>query len=632
VGHMTGNRFKKLLDEQHLIVLDGAMGTMLFEHGVFINRCFDQLNLDHPELIGGIHRKYIEAGAMVIETNTFGANRYKLSSHDLGDRTFEINRRGAELAREEAGEGVVVGGSVGPLGVRIEPWGPTSLDEAREAFVEQMEGLIQGGADVIVLETFTDLAEIQQALSAAKQIAKLRGEEIPTIASMTVDASGNSLYGTEPETFGVKLDAWGADVIGLNCSVGPKAMLEVLERLRAVTEKPMSVMPNAGQPTEVEGRTIYLCSPDYMANYARRFVQIGARLVGGCCGTTPDHIRAIANSLRQLSGEERSRATSRQVVKPSAEAQPKPEIPLAERSALAKKIVRSEFVASVELAPPQGWNLGRILKNAEIVKDAGFDAINIPDGPRATARMGPLAMASVIEREVGIETIMHYACRDRNLVGMQSDLLGAYALGLKNLLLITGDPPILGDYPQATAVFDVDSIGLTNMVTRLNRGLDLGGRAIGRPTGYLVFVGLNPTAINPEKEISRFKWKVDAGAHAAITQPVFDADQLLEFIEKIDNAPKIPLIAGIWPLQSLRNAEFLANEVPGVSVPTEVLARMSTAKTRDVEQEEGEKIAIEVLGAIFDSVQGIQIAAPFGRLESAIRVFEAVKRLKEARR
>jgi homocysteine S-methyltransferase len=381
-------------------------------------------------------------------------------------------------------------------------------------------------------------------------------------------------------------------------------------------------MPNAGLPTMVEGRMIYLCSPDYMAKFARRFVQVGARIVGGCCGTTPEHIRAMAVALRQVSSEQRSIATSKTAALKKG-ADPKPPVPIAQRSDLAAKLARSEFVASVELTPPKGWSLGRVLKSSRFLKEAGFDAINIPDGPRASARMGPLAMAVIIEREVGVETIVHYACRDRNLVGMQSDLLGAYALGLRNILIITGDPPIMGDYPQATAVFDVDAIGLTHMVEQLNCGLDFGGQSIGKPTGFFNFVALNPTAINPEKELSRFRMKVEAGAKGAITQPVFDADQLLEFIEKLEKGEKIQILAGIWPLQSLRNAEFLANEVPGVRVPKTLLDRMSRAKKNDREQEEGQAIAVEILEKVYNKVQGIQVAAPFGRIKSAIAVLEA---------
>ncbi|MBW2276060.1 MAG: bifunctional homocysteine S-methyltransferase/methylenetetrahydrofolate reductase [Deltaproteobacteria bacterium] len=620
-----GNRFRQLLDKGTPIVFDGGVGTALFDLGVFIHRCFDQLNLSEPELVAKVHTNFVEAGAMVVETNTFGANRYKLASFDLADQVVEVNRRGAEIAVEAAGDRCLVAGSVGPLGVKIEPWGPTSFDEAKQAFAEQIEGLAAGRVDAIILETFTDMREILQALAAVMEQRDRTGEDLPVIASMTVNQHGHTLYGAVPRTFGKKLDESGADVVGVNCSVGPKPMLETLESLARVTDKPLSVMPNAGLPTEVEGRTIYVCSPDYMANYARRFVQMGARIVGGCCGSTPDHTRAMATSLRQMSGEERSLAAV-QVARPSEEpVEPQEPIALAERSRLASLVAAGKFVATVELSPPQGWNLNRILKNARRVHYAGFDAINIPDGPRASARMGPLAMASLIQREVGVETLMHYACRDRNLVGMQSDLLGAYALGLRNILVITGDPPILGDYPQATAVFDVDAIGLTNMITRLNSGLDLAGRKIGKPTGFLVMVGLNPTAINPDKELDRFRWKVDAGAHAAITQPVFDPDQLLVFMDRFDENLDIPILAGIWPLQSLRNAEFLANEVPGVSVPPSVLERMAEAHEQGRERDEGEAIAIEVLLKVRDRVQGIQVAAPFGRIRSAIRVLEVAR-------
>ncbi|MDD5308392.1 MAG: bifunctional homocysteine S-methyltransferase/methylenetetrahydrofolate reductase [Deltaproteobacteria bacterium] len=620
------NRFMDLLGEHGIIVFDGAVGTMLFEHGVFINRSFDQLNLTSPDLVRDIHTRYLAAGAMAIETNTFGANRFKLSPFDLQREVAEINRRGALIAREAAGENGFVAGSVGPLGVRIEPWGPTSLDEARAAFREQIDALLGAGVDAIVLETFTDLAEMRQALEAFGESRALLKVDVPVIGSMTVDREGNSLYGTEPENFGPKLESWGADIVGLNCSVGPRPMLETLEKLRAVTTRPLSVMPNAGLPTEVDGRTIYICSPDYMANYARRFVQVGARIVGGCCGTTPDHIRAIAASIRQISGESRS-MVARAATAARHDSVPPQTVALSDRSRLAAKVSKGEFVASVELAPPQGWDLDRILKSAAAVRDAGFDAVNIPDGPRASARMGSLAMATLVERSVGIETIMHYACRDRNLVGMQSDLLGAYALGLRNLLIITGDPPILGDYPQATAVFDVDSIGLTNMVHRLNTGLDLGGRSIGKPTGFLIAVGLNPTALSPDKELSRFHWKVDAGAELAITQPVFDPEQLLAFLDRIDGPDRIPILAGIWPLQSLRNAEFLANEVPGVSVPRSVLDRMAAARSSETEAEEGERIAIEIMEKVSGSVLGIQVAAPFGRIHSAVNVLGAARRI-----
>ena len=621
--------FRQLLSSNGIIVFDGAMGTMLFEHGMFINRCFDEVNLHNPTLVKEIHKEYIDAGAMVIETNTFGAGKFKLQAFDLADKVTEINKKGAEIAREVAGDGVAVAGSVGPLGVRIEPWGPITLTEVFEAFVAQITALVDGGVDLVSLETFTDLSEIQQALAAVRHVRERQNIDLPVIASMTVDNAGNSLFGTEPEYFGPKLESWGADVVGLNCSVGPKATLDAIERLAKATSVPLFAMPNAGLPTMVEGRMIYLTSPDYIAGYSRRFADIGVRIVGGCCGTTPAHIRAIASSIRQRSGEQRSLAVERRVEDAKLSDPPKNIIDVAERSRLARKLVAGEFIASIELAPPQGWQLGRIKKSARKAKEAGFDAINIPDGPRASARLGCLAMAAVIERSVEIETIMHYACRDRNLVGMQSDLLGAFALGLHNVLAITGDPPILGDYPHATAVFDVDAIGLASMISRLNSGLDLGGRSIGNPTGFHTFVALNPTAINPEKELERFKLKLEAGADAAITQPVFDAEQLLSFLDRLDDSSSVPILAGIWPMQSLRNAEFLANEVPGVSIPRTLLERMAAAKERDEERQEGERIAIEILKAVYPRIQGIQVAAPFGRIQSAVGVLNAARDMED---
>ena len=621
------NRFRDLLGQKATIVFDGGMGTTLFDRGVFINRCFDQLNLTDPKMVKSVHEDFVAAGAMVIETNTFGANRFKLSSFSLDGKVAEINRRGAQLACEAAGDNTLVAGSIGPLGIRIEPWGPTSLHEAQDAFFEQLSALVDGGVHLIILETFTDMDEIGQAVLAVKKYREQHSVDIPVIASMTVDQQGNSLYGADIESIGPALEKMGVDVIGLNCSVGPKLMLDALERLKKVTSLPLSVMPNAGLPTEVEGRTIYVCSPDYMAQYARRFVMIGAQIIGGCCGTCADHIKAISTSIRQMSAETRSLETTKPSLPKKNSNPPKP-VPPADRSRLASMILSGRFVSTVELTPPNGWDLARILKSAQTVHYAGFDAINIPDGPRASARMGPLAMAQIIQREVGVETLMHYACRDRNLVGMQSDLLGAYALGLHNLLVITGDPPIMGDYPQATAVFDVDAIGLTNMITRLNNGLDLSGRTIGQPTGFFVSVGLNPTAINQEKELARFRWKVEAGAHAAITQPIFDSDQLLSFLDKLDDDLRIPILAGIWPLQSLRNAEFLANEVPGVSVPSSTLKRMAEANERNEERAEGERIALEIFDKVKDRIQGIQIAAPFGRIKSAVKLLKETGKLR----
>ena len=597
--------------EQQVVVFDGAIGTLLYDRGVFINRCFEQLTLTDPDMVQSVHDDYRKAGAHALETNTFGANRFKLSKHHLEDNLREINRRGAELAREVAGENTYVAGAIGPLGIRLEPWGPTALHEAHDAFAEQAEALLEGGADLFVLETISDLSEMGEAIKALKQLAP----DVPVIAQMTVSRDGNSLYGTEPEVFGRRMAEWGADVVGANCSVGPAAMFETLERVASVIDKPLSAMPNGGLPKNVDGRLIYLSSPDYFAKYAQRFIEAGARVVGGCCGTTPDHIRAIAGAVRMDQGAPRIEV-KREL--PLADTLPEP-IPMAHKSPMGAKLAKGEFVASVELTPPRGWRLKRILSKATELKDQGFDAINVPDGPRASARMGPLAMSVRLQEEVGIEAVLHYVCRDRNILGMQSDLLGAHTLGIRNLLLVTGDPPILGDYPKATAVFDVDSIGLTNIVTRLNSGFDIGHRSIGEPCGFLIGVGANPTAVNLERELERFYWKVDAGAEYVITQPVFDVEPLLTFLERIEEYD-IPVLAGIWPLQSKRNAEFLNNEVPGVTVPADTMKRMREAGSKEAEREVGLEVAMEILQQVEAHVQGIQISAPFNRAEPARRL------------
>ncbi|HEU5180980.1 MAG TPA: bifunctional homocysteine S-methyltransferase/methylenetetrahydrofolate reductase [Candidatus Polarisedimenticolia bacterium] len=608
-----GPGFMEFLQD-HILVFDGGMGTMLYQKGVFLNRSYDELNLSRPELIQDVHRAYLTAGAEVIETNTFGANRYKLQAFGFQERVADINRQGAKLAREAAGDRAWVAGSLGPLGLKIEPWGPTSVEEAEAAFKEQAAGLLEGGVDLFVLETFTDLNEIHQAIRAVRSVCSL-----PVVAQMTIEEDGNSLYGTAPEIFAKRLDEWGADVVGINCSVGPQVMLECLERMVKVTERPISIQPNAGRPRSVDGRNLYLCSPEYMASYARKFVLAGAKIVGGCCGTTPEHIKAMKSSLRALRPANVPMSTSLPAEQ-RVEIQP---VERARKSRFAAGLVEGRLVTSVEITPPKGFDTSKVIAGARALKAAGVDAINIPDGPRASARMGAQALAVILEQQVGIETVLHYCCRDRNLLGMQSDLLGAAALGLKNLLIITGDPPKMGDYPDATAVFDVDSIGLTNMVTRLNHGLDLGGTPFNPPTGFLVGVGANPGAIELENEINRFRYKVEAGAEFAITQPVFDVRQLLSFLKRVEEF-RIPIIAGIWPLSSLRNAEFMNNEVPGVHVADAIMERMRKADQIGKAREEGIAIARETVEEIRALVQGIQVSAPFGRYQSALEVLEAV--------
>ncbi len=608
--------FREFID-QNIVIFDGAMGTRLYEKGIYINRVYDELNLSQPALIQEIHREYIAAGAMVIETNTFGANRFKLKPHGLADKLEVINFQAAKIAREAAADNAWVAGSIGPLGIRIEPWGKTSVEEAEAAFSEQASGLLAGGVDLFILETFFDLNEIHQAIKAVRKLT-----DKPIIASMTINEDGNALYGTTVDVFTPKLEEWGADAIGLNCSVGPKTMFDALEKMRGLTNLNLIAQPNAGLPKVVDGRMIYLCNPEYFGEYARRFIQQGIRMIGGCCGTTPEHIKWVASAARSLTpGGKRVSFHSM----PDNKAQsPVEVIPMEKRSSLGQKLADKKFIVTAELTPPKGCDPMKVIERAQQLKDVGIDAINIPDGPRASARLSPLAMSLLIEQQVGIETILHYCCRDRNILGIQSDLLGAYALGLRNILAITGDPPKVGNYPQATAVFDIDSIGLVNVIERLNNGRDLGNNEIGRPTGFVCGVGANPGAIDLDLEVSRFEWKVDAGAEFAITQPVFDSDLLERFLERIKHV-RIPIFAGIWPLASLKNAEFMNNEVPGASVPEVIMERMRKADTIEAQREEGIAIAREALERVRSIVDGVQVSVPFGRVENVVKVIEVLK-------
>ena len=606
--------FRNAVTDDRVYVFDGAMGTMLYSRGIYINRCYDELNLTSPELVLGIQREYVKAGADIIESNTYGANRLKLSGYGLEDKIVDINRAGVSIAREAAGDRAFVAGAVGPLGVRMEPYGPTSIEEARTIFREQASALAEAGADLLVLETFSDLAEIQQALLAMRSVS-----DLPIVAQITIQNDCNTSYGTSPEIFTKQLDEWGADVIGLNCSVGPHTMLEAIERMQVVTRRKLSAQPNGGLPRQLDGRMFYMASPEYMAKYAKRLIQAGAKFVGGCCGTTPKHIKQIADAVAALSP---GRSTVRVLV-PEENPLDVEVMARDKKSRFAKKICAGEFVTSVEIVPPKGCDAIKMLESVRLLKDANVDAVNVPDGPRAQSRMGVLAVSTLIEQQVGIEAVVHYCCRDRNLLGMTSDLLGAAALGLRNLLIITGDPPKMGPYPEATAVFDIDSIGLVNMVNRLNHGLDIGGNPIGKPTSFYVGVGVNPCAVDIDYELRRFEWKVEAGAEYAITQPTFDVNQLRSFLKRIEHC-RIPVIAGIWPLVSYRNAEFLANEVPGVVVPESVLERMHRITDKDAAREEGLAIARETLAEVRDLVQGVQVSAPFGRVQYALDVFSAL--------
>lgn len=601
--------------EKRAMVCDGAMGTMLYSKGISLGRCFDELNLTMPQLVKEVHLGYVKAGAEVLETNTFGASRFRLQKFNLGDKVHEINLAGARLAREVAGDDLYVAGSVGPLGIRLEPLGPTSFEEARDAFREQIAALVEGGVDLIIVETMIDLNEAHQALLAARDACSL-----PVVVQMTVQDDGSTPTGTLPEDFTRRLDEWGADAIGLNCSVGPAAIHETLERMAAATDKRLSAQPNAGVPRTVQGRNIYLSSPEYMADYARRFIQTGARLVGGCCGTTPEHIKAIKVAVRSMSPQ-RSRAAMEVVSRPGRTLEP---VPLETRSRLAGKLARGEFPILVEILPPKGCDATKEIEGAQYLLARGVDAVNIPDGSGATARMSALTLAALLQQQVGIEALLHYSSRDRNVLSIQSDLLGAYALGLRNILALTRDTTQFSSVLE-TAVFEVDAIGLVNILNNLNRGLDVGGNPLGTQTGFLVGVGVNPYALNPDEELRRFKYKVEAGANFAVTQPVFDADRLASFLQRLRAATgEFSVIAGIWPLTSYRNAEFMNNEVPGISLPPAIMERMRKADTGDRARAEGVKIAQETLLEIRDVVQGVQITAPFGRYAMAVEVAQVL--------
>jgi methionine synthase / methylenetetrahydrofolate reductase(NADPH) len=611
--------FRKKL-ESKFIVADGAMGTMLYAKGVFINRCFDELNLSSPQLVKEIHQEYVRAGAEVIETNTFGSNRVRLGAFGIAEKLRGINEAGVRLARECAGEKAFVAGAVGPLGTQIEPLGPMSFAEARAVFHEQVDALVNAGVDLIILETFYDLNELREAIHAAREAA---GQDMVIVAQVTVNDDGTLRDGTSPETFTRKLNDWPADVMGVNCSAGPKVVLETIEKIAAHTTKPLSAMPNAGLPASVEGRNIYLCSPEYMTQYARRFLQVGVRIVGGCCGTTPEHIKLLCSEVRSMQPVQHGTRVTAVLEEGKPEVKRLPKVPTAEKSQLGAKLAAGKFVAFVEILPPRGVDASKEIAGARLCREHGIDCINVPDGPRASARMSAQVTCQLIQQQAEIEAVLHFCCRDRNILSIQSELLGAYTVGVRNLICITGDPPRMGTNPDATAVFDVDSIGLTNVVNNLNQGLDIGGNPIGSQTGLLIGVGANPGAINMDEELRRFAWKVEAGAEYVVTQPVFDVDLLELFLKNIEQY-KLPIIAGIWPLTSYRNAEFMVNELR-VPVPQRYMERMRHADSAEKARGEGILIAQEMAHHVRSMMmQGVQLSAPFGRYEMAVQVAEAL--------
>ncbi len=608
------------------ILCDGAMGTSLYARGVFINRCFDELNLSQPELVRSVHEDYLQAGAEIIETNTFGANALRLERYGLRDKVGEINQAGVSIARQavrqladkQAGTAYVAG-SVGPLGVHLEPLGKTGLEEARDAFAEQIRALVSGGpgvgVDLLIIETMPALNEAEQAVLAAREAAP----DVPVVVMVTVDEEANCLDGASPETAAARIESWGVDGIGCNCSVGPATVLTAIERMAMVTTLPLMAMPNAGMPRSVDGRNIYLCSPEYMASFARKFTKAGVQFIGGCCGTTAQHIRAMKSALRAT---EAQAAAGQRTTRQEPIVTETPPAAIQERSRLGRLVHEGAFITMVEIVPPRGIDCGKELKGAQEMADLGVHAINVPDSPRASARMSAQSLCIQIQQKTGIETLLHYTCRDRNVLSIQSDLLGASSIGLKNILCLTGDPPKLGNYPDATAVYDVDAIGLVNIVHRLNHGLDIGGNPIGASTGFTIAVAANPGVPDLDNEVRRFAWKVEAGAEYGITQPVFDLRVLEAFLKRIEGF-RIPIVAGIWPLTSLRNAEFMKNDLR-VSVPDEILLRMQRAANPEAARAEGISIAQEMLAAARSMVQGVQVSAPFGRYSAAAEVLREV--------
>lgn len=621
--------FREALAER-AILFDGAMGTEIYARGVFINRSYDEVNVTSPELVREIHASYLKAGAEVLTTNTFGANRLRLTPYGLADRHDAINAAGVKLARQVAGDRAWVAASIGPVGASLTPVGKITPGEAYAIYREQASVLAENGADLFVLETFSQVAELWQAVRAVRSIC-----DLPIVACMSFPMSGpeqTQLEGPSPEQAAEAMDRWKVDALGTNCANGPRGVVDILKRMAGKTSRPLAAMPNAGLPQTVEGRTLYLANAEYMAEYARRFAQSGVRIIGGCCGTTPAMIREMRVFLRSIQpGKQISVSVSKPEARPTedapaAEAAQTP-VPVAERSEFARRLYGGRFCVSVELDPPRGIDPGHAVDGAAMLHKAGIDVVNIADGPRAVARMGPTALSHLVRRRTpNMETVIHYCCRDRNLLGMQMDLIGSHAVGLRNVLAVTGDPPKMGTYPDATAVFDIDSIGLIHFIQQLNRGLDFSGRPIGGQTALFVGAGCNPGAVDLDLEADRFARKVEAGAEFFFSQPVFDTDLLYRFLEKTEHCRKVPFLVGIMPLVSVRNAEFLHNEVPGMQIPTPVLNALRAAPTRDGQREVGIEVARKTLLEVKEHprIRGTYVYPPFGSYKAVLRLLDGV--------
>jgi len=633
--------------QQRPLLCDGAMGTLLYARGVAYEQCFDALNLTQPELIQGIHREYINAGAQIIETNTFGANRLKLEAYNLEERVRDINFRAVRLAREArevAGHPVFIAGAVGPSGRPLQAPDEHRLSELRAIFREQIEALLEGGADLLILETFSSLAELRQAVLAAQEVGGL-----PIVAQMSFYEDGHTLSGQSAARVAAVLSDLDVDVMGANCSVGPSATLDTLQEMIAAIRQSgddtnanpqlFSAQPNAGLPTRIGNRFFYMATPDYFADYALRFARAGVQLIGGCCGTTPHHIAAMRKALDEQFGV----SSQVSINVPQEVTRPKPagasngkvtiarlieeEIILPRQGSLTRlqeKLEAGEFVVSVELDPPKGLNPAKILEGATIMQEAGVDCINIADSPMARIRMSCMGLARLIQDHLGMETIIHFTSRDRNLMAIQSELLGAHALGIRNILALTGDPLRVGDYPNTTGVWDVDSVGLIRVIRGMNEGHDSTGSSIGAQASFHIgaALNLNMTEEQAQKEIEKYWQKIDAGAQFIMTQPIYEIVPLLRFLERVGK-PSIPVILGCIPLHSSRHAEFLHNEVPGITIPDDVRARMRTAGERG--HEEGLLLAQELLAQARSMVQGVYLMPSYGRYDTVARLTKLLK-------
>lgn len=601
------------------------MGTMLHGKGVAFDECFDALNLTKPALVADVHRQYIEAGSDIIQTNTFGANAFKLARHGLEDQVTEINRAGAELIRRVAYASfqyVLVAGDIGPLGVRLAPFGRVQLDQARAAFAEQITGLAEGGVDLLIIETMTDLYEVNEAIQAARQVAP----HLPIIASMTFTRDDRTLLGDDPARVARQIHAFGADVIGVNCSGGPNQLLRILKQMReAVPETRFSVMPNAGWPEQVGGRIMYPAMPEYFADYALALWHAGANILGGCCGTTPSHIAAMRKAIDSTDPDTITNGYAL-----TAAERPDPQTPSEAPTQLAQKMASGRFVIAVEMDPPRGLATHKLLAGASLLAEAGADVINVADSPMARMRMSPWAVCSLIQRRVDVETVLHFPTRGRNILRVQGDLLAAHALGVRNVFVVMGDPTAIGDYPDAMDNYDLVPSGLIKLIKQgFNTGVDHAGADIGQPTTFFAGCALNLLAADPEAEIKNLKRKIKAGADFIMTQPIFQPDVARDFLIRIRRelgSLQLPVLLGILPLVSARHANFLHHEVPGIVIPQHIRARMEVAGENGAHA--GIQIAIELVQQLRDCVQGIYLMPAFGRYDYAAEIIDAVNQMR----